>query len=147
MKVFIIKDCVAGKKNEMVNVADGYAMNFLIPNSFAIPCTNLNEKEIQNRLKNKEEKTKNDDKKKTALSTQIEKEVISFEVKSHDDGVLYGSISANEISDAITKKGISVSKSQVLLEKPIKKTGTYLVGIKLSNSLKPNIKVKVSAIK
>lgn len=145
MKVYLLKDCEYGKKGSIKEVSDGFARNFLIPNNIAIAMLG-NESQIKVLIeKSKEEKEKKD-KKETALSLAIENEIVTFHVDSKE-GKLYGSIGASEIAAKLKEKNLAVSKSQVLLDKALKKVGTHLVTIKLSTSLQPVIKVKIVEVK
>ncbi len=148
MKVFFIKTIDRkGSAGEVKVVADGYARNFLIPTGKVIEVTNLTEEDIKNRFSQNKEKVIKNEKKRTALSQSIEMLKMVLVVKIHDDGRLYGSIGVQDILDELAKNGINVSKNQVLLEKPLKKVGTYSVTIKLSSSLKPELKIKITADK
>jgi large subunit ribosomal protein L9 len=148
MKVFFIKTIDGiGLSGEVKVVSDGYARNFLIPTGKVIEITNLTEEDIKNRFNQSKEKIIKVEKKRSALSDSIEELKMIMAVKVHDDGRLYGSIGAQDIVDELFKNGINISKNQVVLEKPIKKIGTYNVTIKLSSSLKPELKIKITAEK
>jgi large subunit ribosomal protein L9 len=146
MKVFFIKTMDGiGTAGELKVVSDGYARNFLLPNGSVLEYTAANKKNIENLLNKKEETVVKIEKKRSILSDAIEGIKLIFAVKMHDDGRLYGSIGSVEIVDELQKKNISVSKNQILLEKPLKKIGTYSIKIKLSASLQPELKVRVMA--
>lgn len=144
MKVFLKKDVEkVGLTGEMVKVSDGYAKNFLIPRGLAIPVTDKNiqffkdhERIVENRKAVISTQT-------SMLAEKIGTMQISIKRKMHDDGKLYGAISPHEVVDELAKKGISVSKSQVLFGKSIKEKGSYDVTIKLSSRLQPKIKVTI----
>ena len=63
--------------------------------------------------------------------------------KAHDEGHLYGAVSASEIVDLLAKEGVKVAKNQIVFDKAIKDKGTHEITIKLSNSLQPKITLKV----
>lgn len=77
------------------------------------------------------------------LAEKISSIKITIKRKLHDDGKLYGAINASEIVDMLAEKGISISKSQVELDKAIKTKGSHEVTIKLSSTLKPVITVNI----
>jgi len=144
MKVFLKKDVEkVGLTGEMVKVSDGYAKNFLIPRGLAIPVTDKNiqffkdhERIVENRKAVISTQT-------SMLAEKIGTMQISIKRKMHDDGKLYGALSAHEIVDELAKKGISISKSQVLFGKSIKEKGLHEVTIKLSSRLQPKVKVNI----
>lgn len=142
MKVLFLQDVVGvGKKGEVKNVADGYAQNFLLPHKFVIAHSD----QIENLMKIKKEKESRTEKKTSRLFEKISDIVIVKTVASHNGGELYGSIKDSDIVDFLSKEhGIFVSHSQIILEKPIKKIGTYLVPVKLSNTLQPVLKIKIT---
>ena len=146
MRVYLLKDIEQiGFAGEIIKVKDGYAKNYLIPHKLAMQVTVTNEhmfakkvNEVENRKKALESKT-------SMLAEKINKLKLTLKRKLHDDGKLYGSVSANEIVDLVAAEGIKISKSQVLFDKSIKERGAYDVKIKLSNALKPICAVKIVA--
>lgn len=143
MKVLFVKDVLGvGKLGEVKEVAEGYANNFLFPKKYAL----IYDINIENEIKLKKEKELRVEKKTSKLFEKIEDLILVFKVAVHD-GVMYGSIHIQDFLDNLFKNhDISLSKSQILLDKPIKKLGTYFISIKLSNSLKPVLKVRVIAL-
>ncbi len=143
MKVLFLQDVVGvGKKGEIKNVADGYAQNFLLPRNFVTVYSD----QIENLMKINNEKERRTEKKTSRLFEKISDIVIVRKVASHGGGELYGSIKDHDIVDLLAKEhGVFVSHSQIILEKPIKKVGTYLVPVKLSNTLQPVLKIKITS--
>jgi len=144
MRVFLRKDVEKlGLAGEIVKVKEGYALNYLIPRGLATSVTEKNErffKEHERVVNNRKEAIATQT---SMLAEKIGSLQITIKRKMHDDGKLYGAISPNEIVDAMNKKGVSISKSQVVFGKSIKERGTYDVIIKLSSRLQPKIKVAV----
>jgi len=144
MKVYLKKDVEkVGLAGEIVKVSDGYALNYLVPKGLAAEITKDNVKF----LKKHERLVEN---RKTVIATQssmlaekIASTPITIKRKMHDDGKLYGAISPHEVANELSKKGIRVSKSQVVFGKSIKEKGSYEVTIKLSSRLQPKIKINV----
>lgn len=130
-----------GKKGDIKEVSEGYARNFLFPKGLARDISSGNEQLV---IEKKEETAK---KKTSALYEKIESLKLEFKEKAHDNGNLYGSIGQVEIMEKLSAHGVSLSKSQILLEKPYRKTGSYEVKIKLSSSLLPELKLKIIAEK
>lgn len=142
MKVIFIKDLKGqGKKEEIKEVKDGYAMNFLIKKGFAVP---LNDKNLQN-LKNIQEKRKADDKENrkeaSELKEKLEKLVLTFKVKTGEQDRVFGSISVKQIKEELLKQGYKIDKNQIELENNITSLGYHNISIVLYKDVKATIKV------
>lgn len=83
--------------------------------------------------------------KTSILAEKISSLTLKISHKAHDDGKLYGAISAAEIMDLLAKADVTVAKNQIIMDKSIKEVGLFEVTIKLSNKLQPKIKLKVVA--
>ena len=146
MRVYLLKDVTkVGVKGEIVKVKEGFADNFLFPRKLAVAITKKNEDYYKVRETSVEHRKEVIDSKTSMLAERIKALKVILKRKLHDDGKLYGSINPAEIAEALGEKGVSVSKSQVLIEKSIKAKGAYEVTIKLSSKLKPMVKVEVVA--
>ncbi len=144
MKVYLLKNVESvGQAGEMIKVADGYASNFLLPRKLAVEITAANETLYVGKQKAVEQKKTVQTAQTSQLADKIGETTVVIKRKLHDDGKLYGALSAHEIADALSAKGIAVSKSQVDLTKSIKAQGTYEVTIKLSSRLQPKVTVRV----
>ena len=146
MKVIFLKDVKGqGKKGEIKDVSDGYAMNFLIKKGYALKKTegSLNklkqeqEKDKELDLKNREEALK--------LKEKLEKLTLSFKVKASSDGRMFGSISTKQIKEELSKKGYEIDKKQINTE-VINTLGMHLVNITLYKDIKCNLKVHTEGI-
>ena len=140
MTVFFILDSAIGKAGEVKEVAEGYANNFLIPKKIALAYDDS----ISSRLEDIEKKKNKIEKKTSVLFKEIEDLQIVIPVTVKNE-ILYGSVCQNEIAHFLSGHGISVKKTQVLLDKPIKKLGLFKVPIRLSHSLIPLLRIKVVA--
>ena len=128
-------------------VKDGFARNYLFPRGIAKNATKANivaiQKEIDER-KIREAKTREN---LEALTIQLDKLSLKFEMKTGEDDRLFGSVTAQMISEAITEKGYTVDKKEIEIPEPIKHIGKYFVHVKLGPELDAKIKVKVAAQK
>ena len=143
MKVILLKDVKKqGKKDDILEVSDGYAKNYLIKNGLAVQYTsgskNVLEKEIEKRNKD-EENLINECKK---LKEQIEKDKISFVTKSGKDGRIFGTISTKQIAEELSKKGYKIDKKVIKCDHVIDTLGTHIVDLNVHK--KVTIKLKVS---
>ena len=146
MKVFLKKDIEkVGMEGEIIKVSDGYARNFLFPNSLAIEITSHNENLYKNKVKQVQERKSVIESKTSMLAERINNLTITLKRKMHDDGKLYGAINSTEIVEGLASEGINISKSQVIFHKSIKSKGSYLVTIKLTSRLQPTMKVVVAS--
>lgn len=144
MKVYLVKDVEKiGLAGEVLKVKDGFASNYLIPRKLAIEVTAENESFYKSRIKQVEHRKEVISSKTSMLAEKIAALKLVIKKKMHDDGKLYGAINASEIVDLLKDKGVSVSKSQIELDKSIKTKGAFEVTIKLSSSLKPKISLQV----
>jgi len=144
MKVFLKKDVEkVGLEGEIVKVSDGYGLNYLIPRNLAIVVTEKNEHFFKDHERQVENRKAVISSQTSMLAEKIGSMQLTVKRKMHDDGKLYGAVSPHEIVDELSKKGIKVSKSQVVFGKSIKEKGSYDVIIKLSSRLQPKVKVSI----
>jgi len=144
MKVIFLKDLKGqGKKDEIKEVKDGYAENFLIAKGYAVRLTEQSLSKF-NRDKAKE-KDLDDKNREEALKTKekIEKEELIFKVKTGEADKVFGSISPKQIKDELDKKSYSIDKKDILLDHPIQSLGYHDVKIVLYKEVEAIIKVKL----
>ncbi len=145
MKVILKEDVQnLGFMGETVNVADGYARNFLMPKNFAIPATNSNVKTV-------EHEKKIIDKKKTKIATELteiknslEKTEITMPVKVGENEKIFGSITKVDIENKLKDLGFNIDRKIINLDNPIKELGIQTIKIKLSKDITAEIKVNVA---
>lgn len=146
MKVFLLKDVAqVGMSGEIVKIADGFATNFLFPRKLAIEVTADNEKSFTKRLKTIEKREEVVASKTSMLAEKIKTLELVLKRKMHDGDKLYGSVSPQEVVDLLAEKGVSVSKSQIIMDKSVKTKGAHTIVIKLSSKLQPTITLKIVA--
>lgn len=144
MQIFLQKDVPnVGMAGEIVSVAEGFAINYLVPRKLGIRVSETNQGEFKKRLAKIEKREEVIKSKTSMLAERIKSLQITVKAKMHVDGQLYGAIRPQSIIDELAKEGFSVSKSMVIFDKPIKEKGTHQVTIKLSSSLQPTLTVKV----
>ncbi len=144
MKVYLTQNVPkVGMAGEIINVSDGYGANYLLPRKLGVQLTPANEAFYKNKVVKVEHRKEAIETETSMTAEKIKATEIKLKCKIHDDGKLYGAVSQHEIVDALQEKGITISKSQVVFDKSIKKTGTHTVTIKLSSRLQPQLTVKV----
>lgn len=145
MKIVLLENVKKlGKKDEIIEVSDGYARNVLIPKKLGLPATAENLNNV--RLKNKNEEKKEENLRNIAEKDKatIEKTKFVVFIKAGANGKTFGSITSKEISEAIkNESNIEVDKKDILLDESIKNVGTYDVKVKLHKDIQATIKVEV----
>ena len=133
MKVILLCDVKGqGKKDQIVEVSDGYARNFLFPQKKAVPADAKATNELKNKEEAKQFKINEDRKAAQALADKINNVEIEIIMGHGADGRLYGSVTAKDIADALNKRlGIDVDKRKILLKDNIKAYGKHDVQIKI----------------
>jgi large subunit ribosomal protein L9 len=144
VKVILTKDVAKlGKSGEVKTVADGFATNFLIPQSLAVPAAGGAYRAWQHDIASREDKRVRERSDAEVTANRIASTTLTLGVKVGDAGKLYGSIGAKEIAEALGRRGIVVDRHKVELEEPLKSLGTYKVAIKVFTGLTPEVTVVV----
>lgn len=147
MKVILTEEIRGlGTRGEVVTVKDGYARNYLLPKNLAREAStgNLNQIEHERRKWSMLAQQEKDVAQKAADKVRGVKITIEKRVGEH--GHLFGSVTANEIADALMAKGIEVDKRRIELEQPIKNLGVHDVDVRLHRDVTAQIKVEVVAL-
>lgn len=144
MKVILLKDVKKqGKKDQIIEVSDGYAQNFLIKNGLAVKYTtgskNILDNELKERKQNEDALIKECEDKKL----KIEKLELTFKVKTGKEGKVFGSISSKQIAEELAKKGIDIDKKTIKVDTPIDTLGVHLVNINLHKKVSATVKVQL----
>ena len=147
MKVILTADVKGqGKKDQMVEVSDGYARNFLFPKKLAIPADSKSINEMKNKEASKQHKI--DVERQTTLDIQkkLEDIVLVFEYSAGPDKKLYGSVTTKDIAEALAKKhGITLDKKKMSLPVPIKSYGRFTANVALFSGIVGKIAVEVTS--
>ncbi len=133
MKVILLCDVKGqGKKDQIVNVSDGYAKNFLFPQKKAIPADAKATNELKSKEEAKQYKISEDRKAAQAIADKINGTEIRIQMGHGQDGRLYGSVTAKDIAEALGKKlSIDVDKRKIQMKEAIKAYGNYSLEIKI----------------
>lgn len=143
-RIFLTKDVEnVGMAGEVVRVADGFATNYLLARKLGVRVTDQNQGDFKKRIEKIEKREAVIKTKTSMLAERISSLDVTIKSKMHDDGKLYGAIRPQVIVDALADKGVAISKSMVVFDKPVKAKGAHMVTIKLSSSLKPKLSIKV----
>lgn len=145
MKVILLEDIKGvGKKDQVINANDGYARNFLFPKKLAVPADKGNMANLES--KKSSEQHKKEIEKQAAIkdAKKMEEITLTLQVKSGDNGRIFGSVTSKEIVDTLEQQyKIKVDKKKVMLQEPIKTLGAFNIQIKLYDGVIANLKVVI----
>lgn len=144
MKVLLLQDVKAqGKKDEIIEVNDGFGRNFLIKKGLAVEAT----PKVLNEYKLRKQKEEADRQKELAAARETAEKlrgaVVTVKVKCGENGKLFGAVTAKEISDSLAAMGYAVDKKKIVLKEPVKLVGKYEVEIKLCSGVSANVFISV----
>jgi len=144
VKVILTKDVPKlGKSGEVKVVADGYAQNFLIPQSLAVPAAGGAYRAWQHDIASREEKRVREREEAEIYATRVASTTLTMGVKVGEGGKLYGSINNQDIAEALARRGIMIDKHKIDLDQPIKSLGTYKVAVKVYAGMTPEVTIVV----
>lgn len=142
MKVIFIKDLKKqGKVNEIKEVSDGYATNFLIKNGYAVKYTKTSNEILNTSIKNQQLEEEKNIKEATKIKNELEKLEIVFNIKSGANGKTFGTISTKQIAEKLNELNYKIDKKQILIDTPLNVLGTHLVNINLHKKVNCQLKV------
>ena len=144
MKIILKEDVQnLGFMGETVNVADGYARNFLMPKNLAIPATNSNVRTVEHEKKIIDKKKAKIASELTEIKNNLEKTEIIIPVKVGENEKIFGSITSMDIENKLKDSGFNIDRKIINLDNPIKELGMQTVKVKLSKDIIADIKVNV----
>lgn len=144
MKVLLLQDVKShGKKGDIIEVSDGYAKNFLIKKKMAIQATNQVINETNQKKASELRKLEIEKQEAIKLAERLNGNTIIVEIACGDNGKMFGSVTAKEISDALLKSGYDIDKKKINLKEPIKSLGTFSVEVKVYANVSSTIKINV----
>ena len=147
MKVIFLQDVAnVARKNEVKEVKNGYARNFLIPNKLARKVTIQDLEGLEVVKKIEEEKTKQSLADNKAIAEKMEGKEFVLKFKIGDEGQLFESVTAAKIAQAIQEKDFDVKEDQINLKEPIKSTGEFPVDIDLGDNLKAKVIIVITKL-
>ena len=144
MKVILktdVKDL--GRMGEVVNVKDGFARNYLVPQGLAAEANTKNVKALEHETKKIQEMAKKVKSGASGLAEQIAAAKITIKAKAGEEDKLFGSVTSMDIADALKAEGIEIDKKKIHLDEPIKRLGEYTVTIKLHSEVSAQLNVQV----
>ena len=142
MKVILIENVdKLGSMGDVIAVKEGYARNYLIPKKLAKEATPGNMKTLESILKKKASEEAKILDAANKIAEKLSALSLSIPAQAGEEDKLFGSVSSEMISEALSSEGISIDKRDIILDEPIKKLGAYQVTVKLHPDLKASLKV------
>lgn len=144
MKVIFIKDLKKqGKIDEIKEVSDGYATNFLIKNGYAVKYTKTSNERLDNDIKKRKLQEQEDINYANEIKSKLEKENLVFETKAGKDGRLFGNISTKQIEESLTSLGYHIDKKKIKTTSSLNLLGTHYVKIELHKKVICDLKITI----
>lgn len=147
MKVILLKDFKgSGKKDQIIEVSDGYARNFLFPRKLAVEATASAVNAVENAKSAASHKKAKEKQEAEAQAAKLKGKVIKVSAKAGEGGRLYGSITNQEIAEALkAQHGVEIDRRKIDLPEPIRSAGIVEVTVKLTAGVSTQMKVEVTA--
>ena len=144
MKVILREDVPnLGKTGDIVDIADGYGRNYLLPRKVAVQASTKNLKLLEHQKKMIQARQAKRKQESQDLATQLESASCTITRKAGEEDKLYGSVSTRDIAEALKDEGIELDRRKILLEEPIKQLGVFTVSVQLHPDVTGSIKVWV----
>lgn len=145
MKVILQQDIKGkGKRGQMIEVSDGYARNYMLPRKLAVEATADNVNTMRMNDKAQQEKRQREREEAFQTANRLKELTVTVYAKGGGAGRLFGSVTTQEIADALQKEsGIVLDKRKIVLDEPIKTVGSYTVKCKLGYEITGELKLKI----
>ncbi len=144
MKVILKQDVEKlGRRGDVVNVAPGYGRNYLIPRKMALAVTATNLKAVEIERAALKKKLEAERKAFQSIVEKLNQVSLTFARRAGDKDVIFGSVSAGDVKEALDKLGYDIDKKKILLDEPIKRLGHFAVPVKISMDDRAEVKIDV----
>lgn len=148
MKVILQADVKGtGKKGQILEVADGFARNFLFPKKLAVEATTGNIQDISHKKALEDRRKLKEKEDAIQLGNKLNSLAVEVKTKTGEGGRLFGSVTSKEIADALKKQhGVEIDKRKLDIKEPIKALGSFQVQVKLHPEVMAKLQVHVTAL-
>ncbi len=144
MKVILKQDVEnLGRRGDVINVSPGYGRNFLIPKKLALEVTASNLKMIEIERQALKKKVEQERQSFQTVIQQIDELTLTFTRKAGEKDVIFGSVSAADIKDALQKQGLEIDRKKIVLDEPIKRLGNFTVPVKVYHDDRAQLRIAV----
>jgi len=146
MQIILLHDVdKVGRRGETVNVADGYARNFLFPQGMAVRADTAKTKELEMKLTAYEARDERDREAAEALAAAMNGVALKLSAAASDEGRLFGSVTAQMIAGELAEKGHEIEAKRVLLAEPIRELGSYTIAVRLHRDVNAEVTLDIEA--
>lgn len=146
MKVIFIRNLKnQGKINEIKEVKDGYAMNFLIKNGYAVKYTKGSMDRLDNDIKKQEETDAKNIEEANNLKRKLENEMLTYYVSNGNGDKIFGSISSKQIMESLIQLGYKIDKKKIIIDNPLNTLGRHSVRIELYKNIYANLNISLKS--
>jgi large subunit ribosomal protein L9 len=146
MEIILLHDVdKLGIRGQIVNVADGYGRNFLLPKKLAVRATPQNRKWVEQQHVQFLKQSAKEKDEAEELAKLLAEVTLSYSRKAGEQGTLFGSVTAMDVAEGLTAKGFNIDRRKIHLDPPLKLVGEYDVQIKLHREVTATVKVKVES--
>ena len=144
MKVILREDVRnIGSMGQIIDVADGFGRNYLVPKGLAVEANTKNIKSLEHEKKVIQEKAKKIRNQAQDLAGKISNTTLVIKAKAGEEGKLFGSVTTMDIAEQLKKEGFDIDKKKISMEEPIKRIGSHAVKIKIHPEIATEVKVQV----
>ena len=144
MEIILLKDVdKVGKEGAVVRVKPGFARNFLLPRGLALPATASNTKSVEERARQTQKKRDRARRQAETVKQTLESRSVTLTLAMGEGDKAFGSITVNDIVEALAKDGLTVEKRAVQLAEPIKTLGTFDVPVRVHPEVTATLKVSI----
>jgi len=144
MKVILTESIESiGQIGDVVNVAPGFARNFLFPKRLAMEATGRNVRELEHKKRQIAQKREKQRQEMLSYAEKLNAVTIFMRRKVSEENKLYGSVSVTDISKALEEKGFETARKDIVLEQPIKHLGEFRVGVRVGNQISATVHVVI----
>jgi large subunit ribosomal protein L9 len=146
MKIILLKDVEKlGEIGDIVDVADGFGRNFLIPQGLAVAATAKNKRQLEHEQRLREHRIARAKKDAEGLAGALQSVACHFTRKAGEEGRLFGSVTTIDIAEKLKEAGHEIDRRLIQLEQPIKSLGEFTVPVRLRSDVSAMLKVTVDA--
>ena len=144
MDVILLKDLDGfGSEGDIINVKPGFARNYLVPRGLALRASKRNMAVVEEKKHIKKAQENRIEKANKILSEKLTKTTLTIEVQVGEEERIFGSVTSKDIQGSLETNGISIDRSTILMEEPIKSLGVYNIPVKITADLEADLKVYV----
>ena len=146
MQIILLHDVdKVGRRGETVNVADGYARNFLFPQGMAVRADTAKTKELEMKLTAYEARDERDREAAETRAASLNGVALKMSAAASDEGRLFGSVTAQMIAGELAEQGQEVDAKRVLLDEPIRELGSYTIAVRLHRDVNAEVSLEIEA--